>query len=77
MIATTEITCDSSHWGRVGRAGRGHPMTTQPIGPQSPGSSSHWYVSSPTCNRSYLLAGLRAGLIAMILLAILAVIVLF
>lgn len=52
-------------------------MTTQPIGPRSPGSSSHWYASSPTCNRSYLLAGLRAGLIAMILLAILAVIVLF
>ena len=40
-------------------------MTTQPIGPQSAGSSSHWYASSPTCNRSYLLAGLRAGLIAM------------
>jgi hypothetical protein len=29
------------------------------------------------CNRSYLLAGLRAGLIALVLLAILAVIVLF
>jgi hypothetical protein len=52
-------------------------MTTQPIGPQSAGSPSHWYVSSPTCNRSYLLAGLRAGLIAIILLVILAVIVLF
>jgi hypothetical protein len=52
-------------------------MTTQPIGPQSAVSSPHWYVSSPTCNRSYLLAGLRASLIAIILLAILAVIVLF
>jgi hypothetical protein len=77
MIATTEITCDSSHWGRVERAGRGHPMTTQPIGPQSTGSPSHWYAGSPACNRSYLLAGLRAGVIAMVLLAVLAVIVLF
>ena len=52
-------------------------MTTQPIGPQSAGSSSHWYTSSATCNRSYLLAGLRAGLIALVLLAVLAVIVWF
>jgi hypothetical protein len=52
-------------------------MTTQPIGPQSAGSSSHWYANSPTCNRSYLLAGLRAGLIATILLAVLVLIVLF
>jgi hypothetical protein len=52
-------------------------MTTQPIGPQTAGTSSGWYTTSPACNRSYLLAGLRAGLIAMALLAILAVIVLF
>jgi hypothetical protein len=52
-------------------------MTTQPIGPQSAGSSSHWYANSSVCNRSYLLAGVRAGLIALVLLAILAVIVLF
>jgi hypothetical protein len=52
-------------------------MTTQPLGPESAGSPSHWYANSPACNRSYLLAGMRAGLIAMILLAILAVIVLF
>ena len=70
-------SCDSSHWGRVGREGRRHPMTTQPIGPQSAGSSSRWYTDSPTCNRSYLLAGLRAGLIALVLLAILALIVWF
>ena len=52
-------------------------MTTQPIEPRSARSSSHWYVSSALCNRSYLLAGLRAGLIALVLLAILAVIVWF
>jgi hypothetical protein len=73
----TEIICDSSHWGRVGRAARSDLVTTQPIGPHSARSSSHWYPSSATCNRSYLLAGLRAGLIALVLLAILAVIVWF
>jgi hypothetical protein len=52
-------------------------MTTQPIGPQPASSSSRWYTDSPTCNRSYLLAGLRAGLIALVLLAVLAVIVWF
>jgi hypothetical protein len=52
-------------------------MTTQPIGPQPAASSSNWYTNSATCNRSYLLAGLRAGLIALVLLAILAVIVWF
>jgi hypothetical protein len=77
MIATTENVCDSSHWERVGRGDRGHLMTTQPIRPQPAGSSSRWYTSSPTCNRSYLLAALRAGLIAMVLLAVLAVIVWF
>ena len=52
-------------------------MTTQPIRPQTAASSSHWYATSATCNRSYLLAGLRAGLIALVLLAILAVIIWF
>jgi hypothetical protein len=52
-------------------------MTTQPVGPRSAASSSHWYSGSPACNRSYLLAGLRAGLIALVLLAILAAIILF
>ncbi|WP_197495291.1 hypothetical protein [Mycobacterium kyorinense] len=51
-------------------------MTTQPIGPQPAASSSHWYTGSPACNRSYLLAGVRAGLIALVLLAVLALIVL-
>jgi hypothetical protein len=52
-------------------------MTMQPLGPQSASSSTHWYKTSATCNRSYLLAGLRAGLIALVLLAILAAIVWF
>lgn len=38
-------------------------------------SMSPW--SSSTCNRSYLIAALRAGAIALVLLGILALIVLF
>jgi hypothetical protein len=52
-------------------------MTTQPIGPQSARRSSNWYATSATCNRSYLLAGVRAGLIALVLLAVLALIIWF
>ena len=52
-------------------------MTTQPIGPQSARSSSQWSTSSALCNRSYLLAGVRAALIALVLLAVLALIVWF
>jgi hypothetical protein len=49
-------------------------MGMQPTGPQS--APSTWYRSSSTCNRSYLLAGLRAVVIALILLGVLALIVL-
>lgn len=51
-------------------------MTTQPIGP-GPTPSSHRYANSPACNRAHLLAAVRAGLIALVLLAVLAFIVLF
>jgi hypothetical protein len=77
MIAITEKVCDSSHGGTVEPAGWEHSMTSQPIGPPSASSPSRWYTTSATCNRSYLLAGLRAGLIALVLLAVLAVIVWF
>lgn len=60
--------------GGIDRAGQDYLMATQPMG-QPP--VSHWYSSSVTCNRSYLLAGLRAGVIALILLGILVFIVLF
>lgn len=57
-------------------AGQGKLMAAQPIGPSSAGGSAHWYARSSTCNRSYLLAAMRAGVIALVLLAILALIVL-
>jgi hypothetical protein len=44
---------------------------------QQPGSEpSQWYTSS-TCNRSYMIAALRAGVIALLLLGVLALIVWF
>jgi hypothetical protein len=51
-------------------------MAPQPVGSRSASQPSHWYTTSAVCNRSYLLAGLRAGVIALVLLAILALIVL-
>lgn len=41
-----------------------------PVYPGYPG-----YPGSPTCNRAYLLAGVRAGLIALVLLTVLVGIV--
>ncbi|MGB3480952.1 MAG: hypothetical protein WBB07_01885 [Mycobacterium sp.] len=51
-------------------------MATQPIGPQPANQTGHWYATSSTCNRSYQVAALRAGVIALTLLGILAFIVL-
>jgi len=52
-------------------------MTTHPVGSHSTSNPAHWYTPSATCNRSYLLALLRAGVIAAVLLGVLALIVLF
>lgn len=45
-----------------------HPLGSHP--------AARWYTPSPTCNRSYLLALLRAGVIAVVLLGVLALVVL-
>ncbi|WP_216638175.1 hypothetical protein [Mycobacterium sp. 1423905.2] len=50
-------------------------MTTHPFGPGST-SSSKSYSGSPVWNHAYVVAALRAGLIALALLAILALIAL-
>ena len=52
-------------------------MASQSLGPQSASKSSSWYTSSATCNRSYMVAAMRAGIIALILLGILALLVWF
>lgn len=51
-------------------------MAAHPIGPRSSGHPQHWYSPSATYNRSYQLAAMRAGVIALVLLAILVLIVL-
>jgi hypothetical protein len=50
-------------------------MTTHSFGPGSPGPSS-LHSGSPAWSHSYSGAALRAGLIALVLLAVLAIIVL-
>lgn len=75
MIASTEVVV--THFtGRFQSAGQAD-VTTQPIGPRSAGRSPDWYPGVGACSRSYVLAGVRAALIALVLLAVLAVIVLF
>jgi hypothetical protein len=51
-------------------------MAAPSFGHQPNSEPSQWYTSS-TCNQSYLMAALRAGVIALILLGILALIVWF
>ncbi len=51
-------------------------MATQSFGPGSPAASNS-YSGSPACNHSYSVAALRAALIALALLAVLAIIVLY
>ncbi len=52
-------------------------MASQSFRTPSASQPSQWFASSSTCNRSYMLAALRAGVIALVLLGILALIVLF
>jgi hypothetical protein len=51
-------------------------MTSHPVGPGS-AASSEWQSSTPAYTRSQLIACVRAGLIALVLLVVLALIVLF
>lgn len=44
--------------------------------PMDHGQAAHWYVPSATCNRSYVIALLRAGIIAALLIGVLALLVL-
>lgn len=52
-------------------------MAFQPFEVASNAPASPWSDRSSTCNRSYLMAAMRAGLIALVLLGILALVVLF
>ena len=52
-------------------------MASQSLGPGSASQSSNWYTPSATCNRAYMMAAMRAGVIALILLGILVLLVWF
>jgi hypothetical protein len=52
-------------------------MESHPIGPGSAMPSPEWHASTHAYTRGQLMACLRAGLIALVLLGILALIVLF
>ncbi len=77
MIAITTELCDTSHRGQDSKAQAGglkmaaHPIRTNPAIP-----TSEWNPSSDVYQRSQLTSALRAALIALVLLGILAVIVL-
>ena len=51
-------------------------MAAQPLD-SSAAQVSPWSAGSSTCNRSYLVAAMRAGIIALVLLGILVLVVLF
>ncbi|MEB3023791.1 hypothetical protein [[Mycobacterium] crassicus] len=51
-------------------------MTAHPMGPRPVATATGWYPGSSTYRRGYLLASLRAGLIALVLLTILLALVL-
>lgn len=46
-------------------------MATHPMRGRPAAVTPHWYADSSTCNRTYLLAAVRAGLIALVLLTVL------
>ncbi|MGV0792065.1 hypothetical protein [Mycolicibacterium sp. XJ1819] len=52
-------------------------MTSHPMGPGSAASSAEWHSSTHVYARSQLMACLRAAVIALVLLGVLALIVLF
>jgi hypothetical protein len=73
MIAFAKVFV--THLTTRGDLGGRRVMATHSFGPGSPGASKS-YCGSSAWNHSYSIAALRAGLIALALLAVLAVIVL-
>jgi hypothetical protein len=79
MIANALHRCDKFHWPTRGwlveHEGRDILMASQPV-EASAAQVSPW-ASSTTCSRSYQVAAMRAAIIALVLLGILALVVLF
>jgi hypothetical protein len=78
MIGVTTSLCDRSHWGsNIDRAGQEFVMAAQPLGPGSALPPSEWSSSAHVYTRGQMMACVRAGVIALLLLGVLALIVLF
>jgi hypothetical protein len=79
MLTFALHRCDKFHWSPRGwlveYAGRDILMASQPV-EASAAQVSPWACSS-TCSRSYQVAAMRAAIIALVLLGILALVVLF
>ncbi len=72
------MTANISLSGHSSNVSQAKVMPSQSLGPQPASSQpSQWYTPSATCNRSYMLAAMRAGVIALVLLGILVLIVWF
>ncbi len=78
MITVTRDVCDRSHLGEgIDLAGQERLMASHPMGSGSALPPSEWQASGHIYTRGQLMAFLRAGVIALILLGILALIVLY
>ena len=73
MIGVTDTGCDRSHWGEIVRAGQELLMASHPGSALPP---SEWQPSAHAYTRGQAMACLRAGVIALVLLGVLALIVL-
>jgi hypothetical protein len=76
MIGVTTPGCDNPHEMWIVGAGQERGMTSHPLRPSSAASSSDWRSAIPSQTHSQLIASLRAGIIALVLLGGLALIVL-
>ena len=79
MIASTLDVVTNFTWSARGwvveHAGQVALMASQPV-ESSAAQVSPWSACSSTCNRSYLVAAMRAGVIALVLLGVLALVIL-
>jgi hypothetical protein len=77
MITVTEEVVTDLTGEEVDLAGQERLMASHPMGPGSALPPSDWHTSGHPYTRGQLIACLRAGVIALILLGILALIVWF
>src|SRR5262245_59745459 len=78
MITVTRAVCDRSDRGGANdRAGQEGLMASHPMGPGSAVAPSEWHSSANVYTRGQMIACVRARLIALVLLGILALIVLY